>query len=329
MKKIAGFLTVLILISSCQTKQEKPIGMAIEFMDHAACAYVARDKGWFKEEGLDISSYESYVTGTALASAMVRGDIQTAYICLIPAINVFANAQVPIRILAGTHKYGYGLVVNPIKIKSLSDLQKPGLNIGCVREGGSVDIVLHKTIDKYNLNETKILKNIRRMNPPKQILAIKSGKLDAAFLPEQWATMSEDYGFEMLLTAKDVWPEMQGSVLVIREDLLEKHPDIAKKLIAVNKKSTAWINDHPAQAADILARQMQSIKDPLFPAKAAKLTKRNEINNKVLSRSMDRIDYSTDISLEMIQSTIDYMAKLGYIKKSFNAKEILYDGIRK
>ncbi|MCK5583335.1 MAG: ABC transporter substrate-binding protein [Elusimicrobiales bacterium] len=327
MNKIAGFLIALILMTGCQTKQEESIGMAVEFMDHAACAYVSRDKGWFKEEGLNLSAYESYVTGMTLASAMVRGDIQVAYMCLIPAINVFANAQVPIKILAGTHKYGYGLAVNPDKIKTVFDLQKKGLNIGCVREGGAVDIVLHKTIDKYRLNKTEVLKNIRRMNPPKQILAVKSGKLDAAFLPEQWATMAEDYGFKMMLTAKDIWPQMQGSVLVIREDLLKKRPNIAEKLIAVTEKSTAWINKNQARAAEILARQMQSINEPLLPLKAAKLTKRNEINDKVLGRSMKRMNYTTEISPAMIQSTIDYMAKLGYIKKSFKAEEILYDGI--
>ncbi len=327
MKKIAGLLAVLILISACQTKREKSIGMAVEFMNHAACAYVAREKGWFKKEGLRLSAYESYVTGMALASAMVREDIQIAYMCLIPAINVYANAQIPIKILAGTHKYGYGLAVNPNKIKNINDLQKRGLNIGCVREGGAVDVLLHKAMDKYHLNKAKVLKNIRRMNPPKQILAIKSGKLDAAFLPEQWATMAEDYGFKMLLTAKDVWPRMQGSVLVIKDDLLKKRPDIAKKLIAATEKSTAWINANPIQAMNIVSKQMQSTKGVLFPAKAAKLAGKLEINSKVLSRSMNRMDYTGNISSEIIQSTIDYMAKLGYIKKSFKAEEILYDKI--
>jgi len=72
---------------------------------------------------------------------------------------------------------------------------------------------------------------------------------------------------------------------------------------------------------------MQSIKEPLLPVKTANLTKLSELNGKMLKRSMARIDFKTDISPKMIQSTIDYMAELGYIKKSFKAKEILYDKI--
>ncbi len=103
------FVSVFIA-GECAPQKSVPIGMAVEFMDHAACAYISQDKGWFEEEGLNFTSYESYVTGMALASALARGDIQVAYICLVPAINVYANAKVPIKIVAGTHKYDYDLV---------------------------------------------------------------------------------------------------------------------------------------------------------------------------------------------------------------------------
>jgi NitT/TauT family transport system substrate-binding protein len=127
-------------------------------------------------------------------------------------------------------------VVNPEKIKRVKDLEEPGIRIGCVREGGAVDVLLHKTIDKYNLNEKKILNNIQRMNPPKQVLAIKTGQLDAAFLPEQWVTMAEDLGFKMLLMSQDVWPEMQGSVLVVKEELIRDHPEVVEKLVKISQK---------------------------------------------------------------------------------------------
>lgn len=50
-------------------REKKAIGMAVEFMNHAACAYIAQDKGWFEKEGAKVSAYESYVTGMALAPA--------------------------------------------------------------------------------------------------------------------------------------------------------------------------------------------------------------------------------------------------------------------
>jgi NitT/TauT family transport system substrate-binding protein len=299
------------------------IGMAVEFMDHAACAYVAQDKGWFKKKGLTLSTYESYVTGMALASALARGDIQVAYLCLVPAINVFANAKVPIKIVAGTHKYGYGLVVDPTKIKTINDLENPSLRIGCVREGGAVDVLFRKVIDTYHLDQSKLLHNIRRMNPPKLVLAIKMGQLDAAFLPEQWATMAEDCGMRMLLTSKDVWPHMQGSVLVVKENLLQEHPDVVKKLVEVTQDTTDWINHHPQEASVILAKYFTATGSTIFPAEATNSIAQLDSTPDVLSRSMKRLDYSTDIDLQVVQETIDYMVQLGYIKQHFNAEDIV------
>ena len=307
----------------CFSEKEISIGMAVEFMDHAACAYISQDKGWFEEEGLNLTSYESYVTGMALASALARGDIQVAYICLVPAINVYANAKVPIKIVAGTHKYGYGLVVNPEKIKSVKDLEKPGIRIGCVREGGAVDVLLHRAIDKYNLDEEKILSRIQRMNPPKQVLAIKTGQLDAAFLPEQWATMAEKSDFKMLLMSQDVWPEMQGSVLVVKEELIRDHPEVVEKLVKISQRATDWINQYPQGAAEIVARQLQEAGGSLFPVEITDMATKTKITPEVLLRSMNRLEYTTDIDPVVVQEAIDYVARLGYIKSSFKAEDIL------
>jgi len=316
-------LLILVPLSGCGERDEAPIGMAVEFMGHAACAYIAKDKGWFDEEGLKLTAYESYVTGMALAAALGRGDIEVAYMCLIPAINVYANAGVPIKIVAGTHKYGYGLVVDPDKVKTVKDLEEPDIRLGCVREGGAVDVLLHRTVDKYQLNEDKILDNIQRMNPPKQVLAIRMGQLDAAFLPEQWATMAEEFGFEMLLMSQDVWPEMQGSVLVVKEDLIENHPDMVRKLIKVSQRATDWGNQHPDEAAEVVARQLQAAGGKIFPAKAAEVAAELEITPEVLLRSMNRLEYATDIDPIVVQGTIDYIAELGYIKEGLRAEDIL------
>jgi len=326
MKKLlllAGILVVITFGGCTQERQEEaPIGMAVEFNAHSACAYISQDKGWFEQEGLKLTFYESYATGMALASALARGDIEVAYICLVPAINAYANAGVPIRIIAGTHKYGYGLVVNPDKIKDVTDLEKPGIRLGCIREGGTVDVLMHKMIDKYHLDAGKVLANVQRMDPSKQVLAIKMGQLDAGFLPEHWATMAEGFGFRMLLMSQDVWPEMQGSVLVVKDDLINSHPEVARKLVEVTKRATEWSNQHPQEAAEVMARQLQATESKI-PSDAPEGIAKLETTSELLLKSMSRLEYTTDIEPKEVQATIDYIAGLGYIKGSFNADDIL------
>lgn len=296
--------------------------MAVEFNDHAACAFIARDKGWFAKEGLNVAAFESYTTGTALAAALAREDIQVAYICLVPALYAYANARVPLKIIAGTHKYGYGLAVNPDKIKVVRDLGKPGIRIGCVREGGPADVLLHKVLEKYGLNKG-ILDSVRRMNPPKQVLAIKAGQLDAAFLPEHWATMTETYGFTMLITAKEVWPHMQGSVLVVEDDLLRNDPELIQRLVKVTQQATDWIIKNPTEAATVVAEQLSITVHKAFPIQPTKSGANLEITPQMLLRSMARLEYSPYIDPSTVQETIDYLVHMGTIKKAFNADDIM------
>ena len=266
-KYVALFLVILVcFVPSTAFAQEgskaplvftatkkQAIGMAVEFVDHAASAHIAKNKGWFKAEGLNITAFDNYITGMALAAALTRGDINVAYVCLIPAIGAYANGKVPLKVVAGTHKYGYGLLVDPKKIKTISDLQKSDIRIGCPREGSPPDALLHKMIDKYHFDKSRMLKKIRRMPPPKVLLALKMGQLDAGFCCEQFPTMGEELGFKVLLTAQDLWPDMQGSVLVVREDLLRDHPEIVKKLVKITERGIQYIHEHPEDAATIAA----------------------------------------------------------------------------
>lgn len=323
-------LTGLILLAvpwgsvSAQEAEDTSIVLAVEFNAHAACAHVARNKGWYEAEGINLKSYDSYVTGMALAAGLLRGDVDAAYICLIPAINVYANGNVPLKIVAGTHKYGYALVVNPAVIQTPQDLQKPGIRIGCSREGSPTDAILHKAIETCGLDKQTVTGNVQRMNPPKQLMALKTGQLDAAVVPEQYPSMAENLGFKVLITAQDLWSDMQGSVLVVTDDLILKHPDIVEKLIKVTEYSTNWINQHPQEASEIIASELNSTGTTIFPEKAAKLNSQFKVSPEVIEASLIKgLKYSTDIRPSDVDETIAYMVNLGYIKKEFDSSRIL------
>jgi len=320
---LAGLL-ILIPVSGCAQKEEGSIHMAVEFVDHAASAHIAQNQGWFEAEGLNITAFDNYITGMALATALGRGDVNVAYICLIPAISAYANAGVPIKIVAGTHKYGYGLLVDPDKVKSVYDLENPDIRIGCPREGSPPDVLLHKMIDKYQLDEDRILDNIQRMNPPKVLMALKTGQLDAGFCCEQFPTMGEELGFEELLKAQDLWPEMQGSILVVKEELITDHPEIVKKLVEITERATQYIHEHPEEAATITAGELQVVEKEVLPLEIGEVAAQLEITHEVILRSLTtKMECTTAIDPDMVQEIIDYLAELGYIKASFNAEDIL------
>ncbi len=323
----ALFLAALVL-SGISLFRQKPrphgrIGMAVEFNSHSAAAHVARDLGLYAERGLDPSIHDSYVSGMALASALAGNDFQAAYMCMVPAINARANAGLPIKIVAGTHKYGYALVANPRTVGSVEDLCLGRIRVGCVREGSPTDMLMNRVIDEYRLDRRTILGKVRRMDAPRLALAVRAGQLDAAFLPEHWAAMTEDFGFRVLLDAREVWPGMQGSVLVVKEDLLREDPDLVRKLVVVNEEATRWINAHPLEAAAVLSRALSVASGDASPAEAFMAGAPLDIRTETVARSMRRLEYSSAVSEDDVQEAIDCAFALGYIRKPFPAGEML------
>ena len=292
-----GLLILTILTTGCTQKDDaKSIGMAVEFNDHAACAYVAKENGWYEDAGVNLTTYESYATGMRLTSALARGDIEVAYICLAPAIMAYARG-VPLVIVSGTHKHGYGLVASPDSV-NISDLN--GATIGCVREGGPADLLLNRMIMEYDLKDVRI----QRMNPLKQVIALETGRIDAAFLPEHHATVAESKGFTMLITSHELWHEMQGSVLIVKRELIEDDPETVRRLVRVTERATTWINENPDDASLILAEELDT--DP-----------------EIIRRSISRLNYTTEIDVDSVQEMIDFMAELGYIDEGIRADDML------
>ncbi|MCD6515119.1 MAG: ABC transporter substrate-binding protein [Candidatus Odinarchaeota archaeon] len=304
-KKIILALIILGLISAAgvtiiwflsEQKRMYSVGMAVEFNDHAAAAWISYEKGWFENIGLNLTTFESYATGIALAAAIARGDIQVAWLCVGPAI-VSYKRGINLKIVAMTHEYGYAIVVNKSIIKSVYDLE--GKKIGCVREGSMADLLLNKVIEKYNLNNITIL----RMKPMDQINAIREHQVDAIAVPEHYVAIAKSFGFDILIKSQDIWPYMPGSALVVKQELIDKYPEAVERLVNLTVFATDWLKEHQDEAAQILATKLETTKD-------------------VILDSMSRINYTNQINETTIQELIDFMAELGYIEK-FNASEII------
>ncbi|HOO77593.1 MAG TPA: ABC transporter substrate-binding protein [bacterium] len=300
-----------------------PLRIAVEFTDHAAAAQIARARGWFEEAGLRVAAFDSYVTGMALSAALARGDVDAAYICLVPALNARINAGIDIRVVCGTHLYGYGLVADRRRVGDLTRLLDPEIRVGCVRQGGAVDVLMNRLADAHSLDRRRLEAKVLRMSPPRLVLALAGGRLDAAFLPEHYATLAEAGGAGFLASPRDCWPGMPGSVLVVRRDLLETAPETVEKLAAVTEKATAWINAHPAEAAAAVAEALGSPRDTVAPGAGADELDSLKITSETIERSMGRLVYTTELDPQAVRATMEYMRTLDYIPRVLPLEEVL------
>ncbi|MDD2370957.1 MAG: ABC transporter substrate-binding protein [Firmicutes bacterium] len=312
-------------INSVQTKPEKEntINIAVEYTDHAASFYYAQDKDLFQKSGIDINDVKVYASGVGVAAAFTKGDFDVSYMCLVPAIFTYANGGVPIKIIAGTHKNGYALVVNSSKIKKISDLENSGIKIANGPQGTTTDFLQMLLIEKENLNTDKIMSNTVRMNAAKQLMALLNGKVDAVFVPEHFATLAASFpGMKMLVKSSDIWPDMQGSVLVVTDALINNNPKIVEELKQINSKSIQLMNSNPQDAANIIS-QVLNINQEIIKEETKSPEANLELTPTLAAASIKNLNMTPEISIKEVQTIIDKMYELGYLTKSFNAKEIM------
>jgi len=120
-----------------------------------------------------------------------------------------------------------------------------------------------------------------------------------------------------------VWPEMQGSVLIVTDDLIREHPETVGKLVKVTQRGTRYIHEHPEDAATIVAGELTVAGTEVLPLKIGKVAAGLEITPEAILKSLTtKMECTTNVDPAIVQEEIDYLAKLGYIK-SFNAEDIL------
>ena len=93
-----------------------------------------------------------------------------------------------------------------------------------------------------------------------QLTLFLKGELDAAWAPEPWAArLVHEGGGRMFLDERDLWPkgEFVSADVIASTKFLREHSDLVKKFLRAHVEVTDWINQHPAEAKQLLNQQLQ------------------------------------------------------------------------
>lgn len=271
------------------------VRFAVELNDHSSAFWVALDKGWFEEEGIHLD-YKVFSTGLELAAALTRGDVDVALACVGPLL-LAKDRGVPLKLVAMMHNHGYAIVVNPDKVRDISDLN--GKSVSAPGPGSPAWLLLMLVKDKYNLSM-----RIHRMPPFMATTALLTGKIDVASIPEHYATLAESMGAKVLLRSQDIWPTMPGSGVGVTEDFLRNHRDLVVKIVKVLARAVDYIKEHPDEAAKIVAKHLAS-------------------DVGIMKRSMSYLEYTIKVNVHEIQHYINYLVEYNILKKNMSALDFV------
>ncbi len=218
-----------------------------------AQAVIGRAGGWFEERLGGRVEWRHFNAGPSAMEALLAGAIDLAYIGPSPAINVFVRSQGgAIRLIAGGASGGASLVV-----RRGCGIERPedflGKKVAAPEVGNTQDVALRHWLSSYGLRpraqggDVDVL----AINNPDILSLFLRGSLDAAWVPEPWATrLLQEAGGALFLDERDLWPEgrFPTTVLVAGTAFLRSHRDVVERFVRAHAELTEWLGRHPEEA---------------------------------------------------------------------------------
>jgi len=221
-------------------------------------------------EGTDVQ-YRTFNAGPAAIEALFTNQVDITYVGPNPAINGYMRTHGEgLKVIAGAASGGVLFVVRADSgIESPKDLA--GKKLTSPQYGNTQDTSLKSYIIENGLKLAEYGGSVNVLsadNPDTVILFLKK-EIDGAWVPEPWGTiLVKNANGKIFLDERDLWPdkEFATTVLVVRSEFLDKHPDLVKKVLQAHVETTLWINAHPEEAEKVVNAQLKVLMGKELPA---------------------------------------------------------------
>jgi len=246
----------LLLSTAAEAQESRKVYVAIPAVTPAVSTFViARDKGYYREEGLDVELVQ--MPSAVGTQALIAGNVKFSTLggASVPALLRGA----PLKFLFSTfHKPMFWLYSKP-EIKTVADLK--GKKIGVSSLGSGPDSIVRDILKKHGLDGGRDAVILPVGSGTARFFALQAGTVDAAMLSIPANFMAQDAGYRELVSLVDQdLVELQGSILA-PATVLESEPALAEKFVRGSVKGFITFRDSRATAVQILSKFLRLKED--------------------------------------------------------------------
>lgn len=314
MKRLVSLFVAALTFSSLEAKTVLRVGY-FPNVTHAQGVIgktLTHDKkGWFEQRlGGDVEiQWFPYNAGPSAMEAIFAGSIDLTFVGPNPALNAYIKSKgEEIRIVAGAARGGAALLVRPG-----AGLEKPadfkGKKLATPQLGNTQDVAARAWLKQQGFRITQTGGDVFVLPTanPDQLQLFQQGKIDAVWTVEPWVSRIEnEAGGRIFLEQKEVVTTM----LVTSVKLQKSNPELLAKFVKAHRELTDWIKANESEAQKLVQRGLSE-------------EVKREIKLELVQASWKRLTFTSEITLNSIESLVTDAKGLGFIKGNVDLSQLL------
>jgi ABC-type nitrate/sulfonate/bicarbonate transport system substrate-binding protein len=222
---------------------------------------VAREKGFFSAEGLDVEFLDQDTSrphGHGFTSAWLTGPTGPVRTDLMPveypALADMASDQMDYYVVAGEHS-GCRQIVCPVDapIRTLADLRGKRIGMRPVEDSLIWEFLIGPT--RAGTEPTQWIRGPFNTGDPKELEWVKqefaAGRIDAYIGGDPTPEILKADGVAKLVASNTWTPPLNGwycCMLAARKELVDAHPDLPRSFTRAIRRAASFVEENPAEA---------------------------------------------------------------------------------
>jgi NitT/TauT family transport system substrate-binding protein len=233
---------------------------------------VAMDKGFFKNNGVDVTGILTAAGGGTAVRNTLAGGIPFGEVSLAAAVQAINSGQKLIIIGAGAQTVSdqMWVVKKDSGLTGIKDLV--GKKIAFTAPGSVSNMVILMALKANGITQQQV-KLVPAGDLGANLAAVSSGAVDAGFSDELVFAQNKELVKPLFMVRDAMDPRMMQTVMITTAEYARAHPDIIKGLIVARREGLAYMLEHPDEAADITAKAYNNPNANLFRAHLHSLIK--------------------------------------------------------
>jgi NitT/TauT family transport system substrate-binding protein len=262
MKKLSLIIFLIfscMMIFACQNGSEsepkvesvqpkKPLRVGLVTWIGYGPFYIAQEKGFFKEYGIEVKLER--IEGDAERRAAIASGNTDASCMTVDAVTVLRSRNIPVKIVMAIDSSNGGDGIVAVKeVKKIEDLK--GKKIA-FPTGLPSHFFLYSVLNANGLKMSDIKPIV--MDADKAGAAFAGGQVEVAVTWEPWLSKAQEMvNGHILIDSKQHYGYIED-VLFVREDVIAKRPDDIKALIKGWYKAVDFVKSNPDEAKTIIGK---------------------------------------------------------------------------